>query len=306
MSAGKKLAVLAIILVAVISTVVALLIPDREEVANRGEKVVVVDLHGPIEEGSAGFYSAITPRRVENALEEAAEDPSIQAVVLRLNSPGGAVAASQQIATMIDEFEKPVVVSMADTAASGGYYISAPADGIVAHPGTMTGSIGVIMTQVNPEGLYEMLGLEVETITSGERKDMYSRSLTEEEYEAVQEMIDEAYHQFIEEIVQGRDMEYQEVKDLATGELYMGSQAERLGLVDRLGGVDEAVRMAAELANLDDPQKYSFPEPSFFDLIFGPGFQLPELISYAVVPEEIVLMEEARRGVKPEIRYEYK
>ncbi len=302
---------LAVVLVAVVSTVLVLVMPteDEEREPRNQERILVEDLGGTIEEGAGGFYAAITPRRVEEVLEQAEEQPGVEGLVLRINSPGGSVAASQQISDMIREFDLPVVISMADNATSGGYYISAPADKIVAHPGTMTGSIGVIMTMMDMEGLYEKLGMEMETFTAGEHKDMFSRTLTEEERDKVEALLDESYQQFIEEIEQGRDLSYEEVKELATGELFKGSQAKELGLVDRLGGMEEAVELAGDLAGLEDPEKYRLPEPTFLDMLLGggPAFswsELPRWINHYLLPEEVALIDHARRGVEPELRYQ--
>ena len=190
---GKRIFAAVLIGIAVLSIILLTVISGREgKHLSTLERVVIIYLQGPIEEagGNWDFSGAITPRRVARQLERAAKDNSIKAVVLRINSPGGAVAASQQIAALVREFEKPVVVSMGDMAASGGYYISAPADGIVAHPGTMTGSIGVIFTVVNMDGLYEKLGVEIETIKSGRHKDMFARKLTDEERRLMQEISD--------------------------------------------------------------------------------------------------------------------
>lgn len=302
----KRTVVLVIIAAAFLSAVVSgiYLQPTEDRQVAELEKVVIIPLQGAIEESSTAFTSSITPGQVSRQLERAEREENIRAVVLRVNSPGGSVAASQQIAEKITEFEKPVVVSMADTAASGGYYISAPADGIVAHPGTMTGSIGVITMMVNPEGLYDMLGLEVETIKSGEHKDMFHRSLSEEEREIMQEISDEAYRQFLEEIAAGRDMELEKVRELATGELILGSQAKELGLVDQLGGKDTAVDFAAEIAELDDPVKYEFPAPGIMEFVWGTDLSLPDLIRKSLLPSDFFLLEKIQRGFQPELRYQ--
>ena len=233
--------------VAILSVILLTVISDREGARLRAlERVVVIHLQGVIEEagGTWDFSGFITLRRVARQLERAAEDNSIKAVVLRINSPGGAVAASQQIAAVIRDFKKPVVVSMGDMAASGGYYISAPADGIVAHPGTMTGSIGVIFSILNMDGLYEKLGVELETIKSGRHKDMFSRKFTDEERRLLQRISDEAYDQFITEVAEGRNLEKEYVRELATGQLYLGSQALELACVDRVAGIEVDLALA--------------------------------------------------------------
>ncbi len=292
--------------VAILSVVLLTIISDQEGARLSAlERVVVIYLQGAIEEtgGNWDFSGVITPRRVARQLERAAKDNSIKAVVLRINSPGGAVAASQQIAGLIRGFEKPVVVSMGDMAASGGYYISAPADGIVAHPGTMTGSIGVIFSVVNVEGLYEKLGLEVETIKSGRHKDMFARKLTDEERRLLQEISDGAYDQFITEVAEGRNLEKDYVRKLATGQLYLGTQALELGLVDRLGGIEEAIDLAAEIAGLENPVRYEFPPPSFFEQLTSFGAYIPVLLEKKFLPGELLLLEKARQYL-PQLRYQ--
>ncbi len=274
------------------------------EVADQ-EKVVVVRLTGSIMEMGGGFLGGgITPDQVYRQLEKAAEDPSIEGVVLRVESPGGSIAASQSIAAMIRDFEKPVVVSMADMAASGGYYIAAPAQGIVAHPGTVTGSIGGISSVMDLEGLYEKLGIKVENIKSGEHKDMFSRSLTDEEREIMQNISDEAYYQFINDVAEGRDMDPDEVRELATGELFIGTQAKELGLVDKLGGLDEAIDYLAEMNELEDPIRHEFPPPSLFEQLFDYGYNVLATLERAFTDPEIIMLDKLREGVPPDIRYE--
>lgn len=269
------------------------------------DRVVVIRLEGAIQEAGSGFfYGGITPRYVRDQLEKAAEDRSIKGVVLRIESPGGSIAASQEIAAMVRNFEKPIVVSMADMAASGGYYISAPAQGIVAHPGTLTGSIGVISTLINTEKLYEMIGIEVETFKSGRHKDMFSRALTPEERVIMQNISDEAYKQFIAEVAEGRGMSVREVQELATGQLYLGSQALELGLVDRLGGVEEAIAYLAELNNLEHPVRYEFPAPSMFSQLFEYGYMVLATLEKAFTGPELILFQMLQEGIAPDIRYQ--
>ncbi|NLY89167.1 MAG: signal peptide peptidase SppA [Firmicutes bacterium] len=292
--------------VAILSVILLTVISDREGARLRAlERVVVIHLQGVIEEagGTWDFSGFITLRRVARQLERAAEDNSIKAVVLRINSPGGAVAASQQIAAVIRDFKKPVVVSMGDMAASGGYYISAPADGIVAHPGTMTGSIGVIFSILNMDGLYEKLGVELETIKSGRHKDMFSRKFTDEERRLLQRISDEAYDQFITEVAEGRNLEKEYVRELATGQLYLGSQALELGLVDRLGGIEEAIALAAEIAGLEKPVKYEFPPPSFFEQLTRFNAYIPALLEKISLPDELFLLEKIKQ-YGPQLRYQ--
>jgi protease-4 len=192
---------------------------------------------------------------VRDYLTRAEKDTAVKAIVLRIESPGGEIAPSQEILWEIEEVKeaKPVVVSMGGTAASGGYYISTKADKIVALPTTMTGSIGVISQVMNVEGLLEKLGIQIETFKGGKYKDMYSgfREMTPEEEEIMQGMIDEYYEQFIDVVAEGRGLSKDEVRDLATGQIYTGTEAKELGLVDALGGLDTATELAMELAGIE-------------------------------------------------------
>ncbi len=305
----RKIFIITLIALAVIAVLVLPFINGvdmRREVSPQDEdRIVVIKLQGPIQEGMGGFFAGgISPDHVYSQLQRAEEDPYIEGVVLRVESPGGSIAASQEIAAIIRDFEKPIVVSMADMAASGGYYISAPAQGIVAQPGTITGSIGVISSVMDMEELYEKLGIKVETIKSGEHKDMFSRSLTDEERELMQEISDRAYEQFINDVAEGRDMEVEEVRELATGELFIGSQAKELGLVDRLGGVEEAIDYLAELNDLEHPVRYEFPAPSVFDQLFGYGYRVLSSLERAFIDPEVLFFEKLRDGVPPEILYQ--
>ncbi len=280
-------------------------VPGRTPLRVGENRIVVISLYGSIQETQGGFLSGgISPRLVRNQLQRAAVDSSIEGVVLRVESPGGSIAASQEIAAMVRDFKKPIVVSMADMAASGGYYISAPAQGIVAQPGTMTGSIGVISTLMNMDGLYEMLGIEVETFKSGEHKDMFSRNLTEAERLIMQEISDEAYNQFVADVAEGRGMSIAEVRELATGQIYLGSQALELGLVDRLGGIDEAIEYLAELNDLKNPVRYEFPQPSMFTQLFDYGYRVLSLFEKALGSPELIMLNMLREGMPPDIRYQ--
>jgi protease-4 len=236
-----------------------------------GGKIAVIPLSGTIADASqAGLLtsSGITPALVRGYLSRAEEDGSVKAVVLRIESPGGSAAASQEITNEILRFKeetgKPVVVSMGDMAASGGYYISAYADRIVANPATLTGSIGVISELIYIEGLLEKLGLEMEIIKAGEHKDMGIRPLTDEERQIMQAITDELYEQFVDTVAEGRNLSPATVRKLATGQLYTGSQALELGLVDELGGLDRAIELAVELAGLTSAQVEEYRTRGFW------------------------------------------
>ena len=249
--------------------------------AGRG-KVAVIPLRGIIAgPGQQGLLTpgGISPKLVRDYLTRAESDGGVKAVVLRIDSPGGSAAASQEIASEIRSFRektgKPVVVSMGDIAASGGYYISAYADRIVANPSTLTGSIGVITEFIYIEGLLEKLGLELETVKTGRHKDLGIWPLTNEQRKIVQGITDDLYKEFVAAVAQGRGLPAAEVKELATGQPYTGNQALSLGLVDELGGLDIAVDVAASLAGITAPdvEEYS-PPVSFLQRLLG-GLSLP-------------------------------
>ena len=252
---------------------VAMLIPISCVPA--GDKIAVIPLSGTImaEGGSLLFGPTITPELVKEQLNKAEKDGAIKAVVLRIESPGGVVAPCQEILKGIEKVKetKPIVVSMGSEAASGGYYISAQANSIVALPGTLTGSIGVISQIPNLQGLYEKLGIKMQTFKGGKYKDMYAgmRELTDEEKEIMQQMTDEYYKQFIEVVAEGRGLSKEKVKSLATGQLYTGAEAKELGLVDELGGLDTAIDLAAGLAGVKAPkvEYYQQPKPSLRSLL---------------------------------------
>ncbi len=219
----------------------------------------VINISGMITTGGSqsSIFGEVTAGSgdINRQLREAADNPNLKAVILRLNSPGGTVAGTQEISREIDKLKKSgkkVVASMGDVAASGAYWLAARCDKIVANPGTMTGSIGVIMSTQNLEGLYEKLGIEQINLKKGEHKDMGSpaREMTEEERQILQSMIDDDYEYFVKAVAQGRNMSADEVRELATGRVFNGSQAKEAGLVDELGNFYDAVDYTAELAGI--------------------------------------------------------
>jgi len=243
-----------------------------------GEAVAIVRAEGVILSGSppvsplGGGGGAYSDQIVEH-LERAQKDSSVKAIVLRVNSPGGSVVASDEIYRQMLKMEKPIVVSMGELAASGGYYISAPAHLIVANPATLTGSIGVIAQVTNLEELMEKIGVEVVVIKSGIHKDEGSpfREMTEEEKAIWQAIIDEAYGQFVTIVAEGRDLPEEKVREIADGRVYTGKQAMELGLVDDLGNLPEAIDRAAELGGIEGKPRlveYHRP-PTLFETLFG-------------------------------------
>jgi protease-4 len=265
----KKKAIIIGVSVAVAVAVVVLVlvlvlgIPSRPVAG----KIAVIPLSGTITTTESSLFSGstITPDLVKDYLTRAEKDKAVEAIVFRIESPGGEIAPCQEILWEIERVKetKTIGVSMGGTAASGGYYISTQADKIVALPTTMTGSIGVISQIMNVEGLLEKLGIQIETFKGGKYKDMYSgfREMTPEEGEIMQEMVDEYYEQFIEVVAEGRGLGEEEVRDLATGQIYTGTEAKELGLVDELGDLNTAINMTAELAGIEAPIVEYYQKP---------------------------------------------
>ncbi|TAN43031.1 MAG: signal peptide peptidase SppA [Nitrospirae bacterium] len=230
-----------------------------------GSKVALVRVEGPIFESKTAV----------NELKGYLKDKSIKAIVLRVDSPGGGVVAAQEIYAEVlrASAEKKIVVSMGALAASGGYYISAPATKIIANPGTITGSIGVIMEVPNIKGLMDKIGIKSEVIKSGRNKDLASvfRGIGTEERAILQGVMDDVHEQFIKAVADGRKMPVSKVKDFADGRVFSGKQALKLGLVDELGDLEAAIKSAALLAGIQgEPEVVSKKEKTVLhDLLNG-------------------------------------
>jgi len=218
------------------------------------DKIGVIDMTGPI----------TSAQELTDDLISFGDNQSIKAVILRIDSPGGAVGPSQEIYQEVLRLQKkkPVIVSMGSVAASGGYYIAAAAGRLFANPGTITGSIGVIMTFPNYEELMQKVGVATVVVKSGRFKDMGSatRSFTEDERKLLQSMIDDVHAQFVEAVSLGRELPAAEVVKIADGRIFSGRQALALGLIDELGGFQDALRYAADLTGLGDDPHLVYPE----------------------------------------------
>ena len=230
-----------------------------------GERVALIRIEGMI----------IDSKDTIDEIKEYAKDPSIKAIILRINSPGGAVAPAQEIYEEVRKavIKKKVVVSMGSVAASGGYYIASPATRIIANPGTLTGSIGVIMEIPNIEGLMSKLGIKTEVVKSGRHKDIASlfRGIKKEEREILQKVLDNVHEQFIMAVAEGRKMLHDDVKKIADGRIFTGEQALKAGLIDELGNLEDAVKAAARLSGIKgEPVVISKKEHfSFINLLKG-------------------------------------
>ena len=233
--------------------------------ASMGQKVAVIDITGIISKSDATIKLIHAYR----------DDPSIKAIVLRIDSPGGSVAPVQEIYTELEKIEKPIVASMAGSAASGGYYIACAADTIFANPGTLTGSIGVIMQFTRMKGLYDKVGLEHQAIKSGQFKDTGSpfRTLTEEEQAVLQATVDDVHNQFVDTIAEARSnlLTRTEVVELADGRIFSGRQALDSKLIDQLGNLPDAIKIAGELGGIEGKPKVLRKEKktSLFEQLLG-------------------------------------
>ncbi|MCU0491880.1 MAG: signal peptide peptidase SppA [Chloroflexaceae bacterium] len=221
------------------------------------DRVVIIEVNGTIGVGGGDvFGGGLSQDQLLSQIRQATEDPLVKAVVLRVDSPGGGVVASSELHAALKklrEADKHLVVSMGSVAASGGYYIATAAERIYANADTFTGSLGVILSLTNLEGTYEKIGLRTYVYKSGELKDIGSpdRPPTAEENAVLQGVVDQAYQGFVDVIVAGRNLPRDEVLRIADGRIYTGRQALDLKLIDALGGLDEAIAGAKELAELE-------------------------------------------------------
>jgi protease-4 len=211
-----------------------------------GDGVGVLEVEGAIENS----------RSVLNELKRFREAAWIKAIVIRIDSPGGAVAPTQEIFEEIHKMrkKKPIIASMGGMATSGGYYIASACDQIVANPGTLTGSIGVIMQLGNVEELLKKIGVKPYSVKSGVNKDIGSpfHPLSAEGQAILQSLVENVHTQFVRAVAKGRGMNEAQVRKLADGRIYSGAQAKELGLVDQLGNLEDAIELAAKRAGLEE------------------------------------------------------
>ncbi|MEJ7652164.1 MAG: signal peptide peptidase SppA [Chloroflexia bacterium] len=281
---------------------------DEEYVSGDGEdKIAIIPVEGVIGADSGGVFSdpGATAQNLESQLRQAADDPLVRAVVLEVNTPGGGVVESDEMYQAILDFKaaskQPVVVSMGDVAASGGYYISMAADRVVANPATLTGSLGVIFSILNYDEAAEKLGITEVVIKSGTYKDIGSptRDMTAQEQQILQTLINETYEQFVDVIEKGRKLPEARVKALADGRVYSGRQAKGLGLVDDLGGLDAATGIAENLANVQNATVVRYSSDN----------SLLSMLTSQVEPEKptmVQLLEAAGFDPTPGLQYMYR
>ena len=222
------------------------LMPDLSSVGQ--ERIALIRIQGPI----------LDSQNTVGELEQYGEDPLVKAIVLRIDSPGGGVAPSQEIYNAVKrvrkDHHKTIVTSMGTVAASGGYYIAVASDRILANPGTLTGSIGVIMQLANFEDLMEKIGVRNTVIKSGRYKDVGSpfRTMSDQDRQLLQSVMDDAHRQFIEAVAEGRSLDIADVEVLADGRIFTGQQAKDVLLVDELGDLQQAIKLAAEMSGMKE------------------------------------------------------
>jgi protease-4 len=223
----------------------------------------------------------VGPARVKEELDKARKDDRIKALVLRINSPGGTVSAADMIYHEISQFKQerqvPVVACCMGLAASGGYYVAQAADEIIAHPTTLTGSIGVVAMKFNVKGLMNKVGVDQDTVKSGPWKDFWSpfKPATEAEKQMMQAIIDDFYRQFVQLVEQNRKLTRQEAQKVADGRIFTAAQARSLKLVDKVGYLDDAVKAARQRAGLPEAQVVIYQRPdSYRPTVYSLG---PEL-----------------------------
>jgi protease-4 len=236
------------------------------------ETVGWVTIHGPIYSSESGKPWERGQEQWLRKLKQMAETKGVKAIVLDINSPGGSVGAVQEMHSQILRLRRdkkiPIVALFGDVAASGGYYIAAACDKIVAHPGTLTGSIGVIFSVSNLEGLFSKIGYKTDPIKSGKHKDIGSpaRPMTPEERALLQAVINDAYGQFLAAVATGRNLPVEKVKPHADGRIFSGSQALSAGLVDQLGDSQDAIELAAKLGGIKGKPKVRRDAEKFADI----------------------------------------
>jgi protease-4 len=258
------------------------IILSKEDALSRGPRVAVLRIEGVI----------LDPNSYLESLSKIKKDESIKALVLRIDSPGGAVGPSQEIYREVQKISetKPVVASLGSIGASGGYYIACAAKKILANPGTITGSIGVVAQFVNYEELLRWAKIDVETVKSGEFKDVGSpfREMTEEEKKYIQGLMDNVHSQFKLAVAKGRGIELKDINKIADGRIFTGEQARDLGLIDDFGTLSDAIRIAANMGGIKEkePDVVYYPKPKTRLIDYLLSSFIGDISSYTSLPSK--------------------
>lgn len=266
------------------------------------DTIALINLDGVIVESeSSDTFSSLSSdttssREFKKTLKEIAQDESVKGVLLRINSPGGSAAASDEIFSEVkrfkNEYKMPVVAYFSDIAASGGYYVAMGADSIVANPGTLTGSIGVIISYVNLSELGEKYGVSEVVYKSGTYKDIGNplRESTSEEDDIMQSVVDDTYISFVKAVSEGRKMDEEKVKTLADGRIYSAKQAKTNGLVDEIGNFEDAISLLKKRANVEDAKVIEFGTSGFFESLLGSTMQKFNFVQLPIFNHSTKLM----------------
>ena len=234
---------------------------SRDESFWGGDKIAIIEVKGVL----------LDPQPTIEKLTRFRKNPEVKVIILRIDSPGGGVGPAQEIYAEVKKTqkEKKVLASVGSVAASGGYYIACAADTIMANPGSITGSIGVIVESLNVEELLKKIGLRSNVIKSGKHKDIGSplRSMTEEDRRLLQGVLDNIHEQFIQAVAEGRSLPVEKVRPLADGRIFSGEQAKGLGLIDSLGNLEDAIALAAEMGGIKGEPEIIYPDKKRFSLL---------------------------------------
>ncbi|MEE9323005.1 MAG: signal peptide peptidase SppA [Candidatus Aenigmarchaeota archaeon] len=218
-----------------------------------GNKIAVINIRGTITSSPSFLIESITPDDLFSLIKKAEDDPSVKGILFEINSPGGSVVASREIAYAVKNMEKPTLCWMGDIAASGAYWVASSCDYIMSDPLSLTGSIGVTASYLEFSKLFEKYGVTYEQITSGERKDIGSpfRNLTEEEREKIEYLTSEIFDYFLRDIVANRGLTETQVEQITSGDIFLGKDAIGLGLIDSVGTIQDAKEKAEEMAGTE-------------------------------------------------------
>jgi len=247
----------------------------RGEDFSSSDAIYQIDFEGEISSSEAGSLlstGGITLEKFDAQLVAAVKDDNVKVILIRVDSPGGIASSSQEMFEELKKVEKPVLVSVSSLCASGAFYVSCAADKIMANKTSEIGSIGVIMQVPNLEGLYDKLGIKYTTIKQGKYKDAGStdRELTQEEKALLEEQTRQIYEMFIADVAQGRKMDVSKVREIATGWVYLGEEAKKLGLIDEIGTYSDAIKEAARMGGIEgEPRIIKGSDQNIFDIMSG-------------------------------------
>ncbi len=242
----------------------------------QGDQIAVIPITGTIVSTSTSSLplqqGSVTSTEIIDFLKDAEKKDSVKAIILEINSPGGTVVATREIAAYVKTIEKPIIAVIREVGASGGYWIASATDKIIADPLSITGSIGVIASYLEFSELLEKFGVSYEGLKAGELKDIGSpfRKMTSEERTIFQKKLDLIHEYFIAEVAENRQLSKQQVKNVATGVYFLGKEAKDLGLVDELGTREDAIAEAKNMAGIEDAEIVEYEkESSLLDLVTG-------------------------------------